>query len=218
MKVFQDLSIGPLTAGQERRLVERLESRLDEGWHRDKQREEELGRSSPSGTYWYCFVCSKNQDRQHAGLFLAPKEKTDPHLLYVANIVPADISELDYDQYNQILCEFHTRFLAPAAGDLGVTVKLSAPNVAIDQALSPEAFRLLKSFSHLANKSTGSSHPLDRKRWFDFLIFLHRAGESPDESLIERWLVEEEHWSEDKATQLIIEYEFARGLLDQYGR
>jgi hypothetical protein len=97
MKVFQDLSIGPLSAEQERRLIELLESRLVDGWQRDKEREEELRRSSPSETYWYCFVCSKKENRQHAGLFLAPRGKADPHRLYASNIVPRDISELDYD-------------------------------------------------------------------------------------------------------------------------
>ena len=218
MKVFQDLSIGPLSAEQERRLIELLESRLVDGWQRDKEREEELRRSSPSKTYWYCFVCSKKENRQHAGLFLAPRGKADPHRLYVSNIVPRDISELDYDQYNRILDEFHARFLASTARELGIPAELSAPVISIDKVLSAEAFQFLKSFSHLANKSTSSSHPNDRQRWFDFLIFVHRCGEHPDESLIERWLVEEERWREDEAAKLMIEYEFARGLLDQYDR
>lgn len=217
MKVFQDLGIGPLSAEQEHKLVELVEARFDkEDWYRDKERENDLRRSGLPGVY--CFVCSNKLDRQRAALILAPKEKGDPHTLYVSNIVPADVSELDYDQYNQILREFHDNFVVPVAGDLNIALELSAPDTTIENVLSPKSLGLLKSFSGAANKSTGSSHPMDRKRWFDFLINLHRSGESPDEGLLARWFVEEERWSEDRVRKLIIEYEFARGLLNQYDR
>jgi hypothetical protein len=216
VKVFQDLNIGPLSGEQEQRLIESVEARLDEGWDRDEERENDLRRSGLPGVF--CFICSKKQDRQSAALILAPKEKGGSRTLYVSNIVPADVSELGYDQYNQILREFHDNFLAPAAKNLHVAFDLTAPDTTIENVLSSESLGLLKSFSRSANKSTGSSHPMDRKRWFNFLIYLHRSEEKPDEGLLKRWLVEEEGWPEDKAWDLMIEYEYAQGLLDEYDR
>jgi hypothetical protein len=34
--------------------------------------------------------------------------------------------------------------------------------------------------------------------------------------MLKRWLIEEENWPEDKAIDLVIEYEHARDLLEVY--
>jgi hypothetical protein len=57
---------------------------------------------------------------------------------------------------------------------------------------------------------------MDRERWFDFLIALHRSGENPDVGLLERWLVEDEQWPDDIASELVSEYELARDLLSRF--
>ena len=42
--------------------------------------------------------------------------------------------------------------------------------------LIEEGKNKLHSFSELANKSTGSNHPNDRERWFDFIIQTYHDG------------------------------------------
>ena len=110
--------------------------------------------------------------------------------------------------------EFHDRFALPAANKAGVKVELGNPDPQIEDFLSGPTARLLRTFSSAANKAV--LHPLDRKRWNEFLTAAYREGASLDPSVLERWLIEEEKWPEAKAIQLIIEYEHARDLLETY--
>jgi hypothetical protein len=217
VKVHQELTIGPLNRDQEAALVSRLENRLANGWSRNKDREEEMSRTIVSSKL-YCFRCNKKNKREAASLYLARAGDPSADLLYVSNIVPTDLRELTYDQYNFILCEFHERFAKPVGDSMGIRVELSRAEQTLEDWLSPQLANLLKLFSHAANKSTGSSHPMDRERWFDFLIAIHRAREHLDTGLLERWLVEEEKWPDDVAFDLICEFEFSQGLLRRFDR
>ncbi len=216
MKVHQELRIGPLTGDQEARFISWVGEHLTTGWSRDFAREEELNRES--AREFYCFACQQSPDRPAATLFLTHADRRATSWLYVSNIVPREVQQLTFDQYNHTLNEFETRFAKPAADSIGVRVELSSPEQSIKDWLSPESAKLLRAFSHGANKSTGSSHPMDRGRWYDFLIALHRSGENPNVGLLHRWLVEEEQWPDDIALDLVSEYEFARGLLDRFSR
>jgi hypothetical protein len=214
VKVHQELRIGPLTGEQEPKFISWVAEHLTVGWSRDLAREEEVIRES--AMKFYCFACQQSPDRPAAKLFLTHAERRTTSWLYVSNIVPQEVRQLTFDQYNHILNEFDTRFAKPAADSIGVRVELSSPEQSIEDWLSPESAKLLTAFSHLANKSTGSTHPMDRERWYDFLIALHRSGENPNVGLLQRWLIEEEQWPDDIAFDLVCEYEFARGLLDRF--
>jgi hypothetical protein len=68
----------------------------------------------------------------------------------------------------------------------------------------------LRAFS--ANK-LGASHPYDRERWLRFLIRAHMDHVELDATTLSRWFIEEEHWDEDRAHDLAIQFDFARELL-----
>ena len=89
--------------------------------------------------------------------------------------------------------------------------------VTLDDAFSPEGKKRFLSFSGLANKSTGSSHPYDRERWLKFIIYLHKHNEVADSEYVKEFLIED-GWTEDKAIDLVIEYSFALKLLKMYDR
>lgn len=214
MKVHQELTVGPLTGDQEALFISWIDDHLTAGWFRDAAREEEL--NGGLANKFYCFACQPSADRHAATLLLTHAERRTTSWLYVSNIVPQQVQQLTFDQYNHILHDFSARFAKPAADSLGIRVELSSPEQSIEDWLSPESAKLLRTFSSLGNKSTGSSHPMDRDRWYDFLIALHRAGENPNVGLLQRWLREEEHWPDDIAFDLVSEYEFARGLLQRY--
>ena len=59
---------------------------------------------------------------------------------------------------------------------------------------------------------------MDRDRWFEFLIDVHGNDERLDTGRLGRWLIEVEGWSDDMANELVIEYEFALGLLFEYDK
>jgi hypothetical protein len=215
MKVHQELRIGPLTADQETEFISWISGRLSEGWSRDLAREKEL--NDEAGTKFYCFGCSEEAKRGAATLLLTHPARARSWL-YVSNILPKNVRQLTYDQYNFILQNFYDKFAKPAADLLNIPIELSPPEQTVENWLSSESAKRLRAFSIGANKSTGSSHPMDRERWCDFLIALHREGEDPGAELLERWLVEEEKWPEEVAFDLICEFEFARDLLGRFDK
>jgi hypothetical protein len=217
MKVHQELRIGPLTGENETELVSRIETSLSNGWSRNQTREKEVNLMGLSSKL-FCFSCTANERRAAATLFLARPASPSEGLIYVSNIVPNETQRLTYDQYNSILREFFDRFAKPSADAIGIRIDLSSSEQTLEDWLSPELAGLLKSFSRAANKSTGSSHPMDQQRWFDFLIAIHRAHAHLDTGLLERWLVEEENWPGEAAFDLICEFEFAEGLLKRFDR
>ena len=83
----------------------------------------------------------------------------------------------------------------------------------IDQLIGVDAFTALEKFSGLANKSMGSSHQMDRNRWCEFLIKLHRTGVKLDRELLKEWLIQQD-WSSEMASDLTCEFDFARDLLE----
>jgi hypothetical protein len=134
--------------------------------------------------------------------------------LYVSNILAERYSSLTYDQYNAILEDFFQSGAAAAAHAAGAHVELQTQEIYLEELLSPEAAQALRQFSQVANRTM--LHPLDRQRWNQFLSFAYRDKATLNSSLLKRWLMEEERWSEDGATQLAIEYENAKDLLAVY--
>lgn len=137
----------------------------------------------------------------------------------VVNIVPqaADPEEhtdnLTTAQYNQILDEF-AAFATPLAHAHGLHVEHTADTADATRWLSTDAAEALRSFSALANKSTGSSHPRDWERWARFIVLAHRENSDLDGSTLRRLLVEDHGWPEDRADELGSEYDIGRGVLE----
>ncbi len=212
MKVFQDLE---LRGDRDSlvRLVENIRTRLSNGWTRAEEVERRYSRDVRRETY--CFSCTKIGDRESATLLLVQSE---PGLLRVSNIIPRETGKLSINQYNRILNDFYDRFVHSEAGEMGVEGSPSSAEMNLEDFISHEAAEKLRVFSSCANKSTGSSHPNDRERWYDFIITTYTEGNKLDNDILFRWLVEEEKWPEEIAHDLIIEYEFAGGLISFYDR
>ena len=130
----------------------------------------------------------------------------------MSNIVPTEASELTYDQYNLALENFYENIVLPAIEGSAITADLTSNQISVGSVAGEDVEKALMRFSNLANKSTGSSHPLDRNRWFEFLILAHESESNLYADLIIRSLVEL-GWSDEKAIQLGIEFEFAKDLL-----
>ena len=176
----------------------------------------EIGTARRNSQRFYCFVCTKKGTREAASVFLSRQEKPSDGFLWVPNIVPKELNELTQDQYNLILTEFHDRFAKPSADALNIQTVLSSSEQTLENWLGTVSVSALKIFSAVANKTTGSGHPLDRKRWAAFIIATHRARENPDVGLLQRWLEEEEHSPKHVTFDLIAEFQFGRSLLSQF--
>ena len=96
---------------------------------------------------------------------------------------------------------------------MGHGALLTNDNQTIEDWVSTASAQRLRSFSGGANKSTGSSHPCDKQRWYDFVVSVHKNNDFLPASTLERWLIEEGGWGENQASELAIEYEQELGLL-----
>lgn len=206
MKVFRDLYI-KLNGVKVEELIEQFTARCGDHWHRALDREQDAG---SMGEKAFSFEHTAEDGLERAGLSLFQKEGDT---WYVPNIIPLDSSQLSRDQYNKILENFLDTIVRQSIAGLPVAAELSGDVVFLKDVVGEDVAVLLHNFSVLANKSTGSSHPCDRNRWFDFLIAVQKKRISLDTDLLIHSLMED-GWSEDRAHDLAIEFEFAIGLLD----
>ncbi len=134
--------------------------------------------------------------------------RNDSESLKVTNIVPLVVGSLSDKDYNAIQQAFQqivqkTGFPSYITGEEAKLV------------LTQKAQESLERFSSLANKSTGSSHPMDLERWVDFLAIAHEEKCYPDVGALAQYLEEKLDWSGEKARELAEESEFAKALLNR---
>ena len=192
-------------------LEQAVEELLAPPWDRDRETEDSdlLKRGK-----YRVFRRGGTGDAPGLRVFLVPREAKDQ--VYVSNIVPTELSELTMDQYNDALITFCDEFCRPATAKLGLDCQITEAFLDLSKYLDEDTYRSLIAFSRLANKSTGASHPLDRDRWFDFIVRLHGSNIQLDGDVLERWLILE-GWSEDIAYRLTEQYGYALELL-QYAQ
>lgn len=144
-----------------------------------------------------------------AGLVLWPNDDGYD----VPNITPAELQQLTVSQYNAILMEFAEMVAQPAARRCGFQVTSTSSRQSLEDWLTTEAAEALRRFSAAANKSSSASHPMDERRWFDFIIAVHHTGGTIGSDRLFRWLHEAEGWGEEEAHQLAGEFERSLALL-----
>lgn len=207
-KVFRDLTV----YGDPRLLcdlVPRIESRLADGWSRDRKSEQRLPGDGGQSRF---FLFSRRARGTQPAVKLAMC--AEGRRLSVTNVIPGDNGRLPRGDYNSILVEFYLKSLQPAAAEAELPLDLSSDEISLEEAFGWRAVELLRRFSKIANKS--STHPADRRRWMEFLIQLHsQPNRNYDLDLLAKWLIED-GWSVDKTHELIDECEFARDLLRAY--
>lgn len=196
------------------RLLSGISTESFDGWKRNRALEETLPADGLNSGF-YCFTCDERPSRRSANLWLAPKRGAEYY--YVTNIIPNQGDRLSYDDYNEILSSFAIRLRASQLSN-NVQIIEEGGTLVLDAFLSQEALPRLQRFTRTANKATGSSHHFDKERWFAFIVAAHVESSSLHSSDLLRWLLEEELWPEDQATELIIEYEQQRSLLEYYDK
>jgi len=205
MKTFRDLYIH-LNGTELETFASLLEEQASPPWRRRRDKEKNLHSTSGNPI---CFEATEGSDIAPSLLFIF----TQPSgRLWVSNIVPTVKNELNYDEYNAVLENFHQRIVVPATEGSTIGVELTGNSITIGQIAGPDVENALILFSNAANKSTGSSHPLDRKRWFEFITIAHESKKEIYPDIIIRSL-SELGWSDEKAMELGIEFEFAVDLL-----
>ena len=134
----------------------------------------------------------------------------------VFNIVPAKSGSLSFNQYNFILNKFYELFITNLREVFNLKIVFSKPNKSIIDFIGEDAADILIRFSRSANKSTGNTNPYDFNRWCDFVFILYRKEIHLSIGDFERWLIEEEGWSDDMASKLGLDLEYALDILEKY--
>ncbi|WP_079437160.1 hypothetical protein [Zoogloea sp. LCSB751] len=205
--VFRELTVRGLYPALER-LGEAIQEHLPAHWRRDKAKEQENA-SMFGDRSLLVFERDGSGGLPASGVaMLTEGEKAE-----VINIVPLEKSQLSAQEYNAVLVELTKSAIQPAAVALGIKCELTDDQKPFTVWVSPAAGEALQRFSILANHGTGSAHPLDRERWFAFLLQCHRDRCELDTDMLRRWLMEQGGWTFERASDLVIEYEFGRGLL-----
>lgn len=211
IEVFRDLTLrGPV--GRRPELREALIAEAKAPWQPDLERTADAAQHGLIAEDVLLFQRGGDADLPPAGLTLLANHDG----YYVPNIVPLEVGELTYTQYNAILADFIARVVEPIAARYDYEIETTEPRQTLEDWVSNDTVVKLRHFSRLANKSTGASHPMDERRWFDFIIAVHRAGERLDADLLARWLHEADGWGQDSAHRLASNYEKSLGLLQYY--
>lgn len=208
IEVFQDLAIW-LGSHSPVEVRDALASQATSPWRHAPEREHHD--SLHTEAEYFAFELEAQGDTPKVGLVLWKDEGQ----LRVTNVVPVDAGQLSIQQYNRALRQFYERVAGPVASRLGLRIETSKDRESLTDWMSSNTADLLRRFSSMANRSTGSAHPSDRARWMAFLIAAHKERLQIAESL-KRWLIEVDRWPLERAIELVIEYEFGSDLLVQY--
>ena len=211
--VFQDLTF-TTPNGDVAALREALINKATGAWHHDTEMESRVvDTSGRAGKTMLALRRDGDERVQAAVVTLFPVERG----FKVTNIVPSKTHSLNERQYNAVLDDFVKCVVVSVvpASDIRLSKDKESP---LDWT-SETAAAALWNFSQAANKSTGSSHPMDRARWLAFVVEHHRNGsDSLSPSLLARWLVDGECWPDDTAHDLAIEFESSIELLAYYDK
>lgn len=202
MNVYQELTIEGNPEDLKRFLAEVQAG--ENGWKRDQEQEASLGTE---------YVAFRKPETPHLPAAVLYLYGEPPEGRYqVANILPTDKNELSLQEYNRLTRSFYETCVQPSQDPYQLKATLTEEDTNFAETVSPPTFELLKRFSALANKSTGSSHPADRRRWLDFVASSIKNHDKIDTELLSQWLVDEEQWPKEEASRLIRDYELAVDL------
>ena len=213
MELFQDLTVklNPNYPGFQRTLVELVEKSGDWKIRKDLQ-EAFVQRGLLKDRTVICIETPilSYQGKELQGVIWAYDFGT---LLKTFNIIPSNSNKLSKDEYNFLLNEFVNTFIYKTAADYRAEVLITKPIMELMDYVDQDIYDALVVFSEMANKSTGHSHPLDNKRWCDFILISASKKKRLSVNYLEGWLMDH-GWSSDMANELGLDYEYGLTLLD----
>jgi hypothetical protein len=158
-----------------------------------------------------CMVAPSTKDHPKIKIMLGRYSQQ----IEILNFYSEGIGSLSCKLANIVLDALFKTTIKKAVEKSGVSYVKKGGEQTIEELAGEETAKKLKVFSSGANKNTGSSHPLDQARWFDFIISAHNNYSKLSVTNLRRWLIEN-GWPEENACDLAIEYEFSKDLLNKY--
>lgn len=208
IEVMQDLHLH-CANDQHSSLRDALHRHTAPPWRHAEEKERELANTLSDMPEYLMFERSAEQELAAAAVALCKA----PNGYDVVNIIPLEAHELGVTSYNDILNDFIDRIVAPASREFQFDFTPTPRMQSITDWISDNSATALHRFSVSANKATGTGHPADRKRWFQFILTAYQGEEELDTERLGRWLVEVEKWPPEVAHQLVDEYQYSIDLL-----
>ena len=133
----------------------------------------------------------------------------------ILNIVPlpeSGVSHIDIETYNKILDKFKDDVFQDIHERLNNSIDTNKEDYTIEEII-PKSFEKLNRW---LNGFPLSSHQLDTNRWYDFVIALHKSGESLPLDTLGNYVKERYRWSEADITKMELRLESHLDLLEYY--
>lgn len=218
MKVYQDLKI-KLNIEKKEIFIKYLRDMVEHSseWKNRIDVEEGFKKRSVSiGFNVYCFESGKYEVEGEtiSGILWMRDEGIS---LEVFNIIPTIGNHLSHDQYNFILRRFKDEFIDHLVHDYQAEVYLSKDYFDMEDHIGKWALEKLNFFSETSNHSTGRSHPLDFKKWVEFIFAVHQEKKHLSADDLYHWLLEHGWWDE-MANELSLDFEYSIELLEEYDK
>lgn len=205
--IFQDLEIKGKPEELTNLFAEISENLTKKGWSRDYEAEKKLENEL------YAINTNLQEEMLESTIFIGMSEGERK----VTNILPLNKNSLTIEEYNKILNIFYDHFIEPLKSKYSNLIfDLTNESKTLEDYMFPESAKLLNMFFAGANKSTGSLHPMDRNRWYDFIISVATKNENFPDDILNRWLIEVEGYSENVASDLVSEFNFGVYLLRRF--
>ena len=172
-----------------------------------------------ANSYWKCTsagdyisfeYCGNKVEAAEVSIYYGQETWREGYIK-ICNIVPINKFQLSIEEYNAVLDLFYEEIIVPNKDKL-TGLKVVGPESDVFDPLkyiSPEALDKLKHFCNCANKSTGSAHPSDEQRWFDFICQTVDDGMTLDYDTIYRFLMDEEYWGKRNMNSHMVMGKFA---------
>ena len=133
----------------------------------------------------------------------------------ILNIVPlpeSGVSHIDIETYNKILDIFKDDVFQDIHNKHYNSIETNKEDYTIQETI-PKSFEKLNRW---LNGYPLSSHQFDTNRWYDFVIALHKSGESLPLDALGNYVKERYRWKEDDITKMELRLESHLDLLEYY--
>lgn len=135
--------------------------------------------------------------------------------VYVVNVIPmleSGVTHIDIEVYNQILDAFRKDVLDSLCKDGKFKVEETSEEYSIEDII-PKSYPSLRLW---LDGYPLSGHPNDLKRWYDFVISLHRNEERLSLDIFGKYLKETSKWDDDTIDNMELKLESHLDLLEYY--
>lgn len=140
---------------------------------------------------------------------------TEKQTLPIVNIVPmpdSKISHIGYSEYNQLLDSFREKVYDTIKEQYGNKICETTEDYTIEDII-PLSFETL---NYWLNAYPLSRHPLDEKRWYQFVIALHENNEHLPIQDFEYYVREKYGWNDEDIETFSLKLESELQLLEYY--